>query len=118
MGMESQLHGPSTFCYQGKGAAFGQINPLLRSLLQFRLFSYETMYSLINTAKHRAPKSQVQDKYLYLRGKMDHRKTETNNLVSKSMLSSCQVYRGIYFISKQQDNLICLFWISHLMVII
>lgn len=34
MGTESQLHGPSTFSYQGKGAAFDQINPLLRSLLK------------------------------------------------------------------------------------
>jgi hypothetical protein len=41
MGMKSQLHAPSTFSYQGKGAAFGQINPQLRSLLKSKLFSYE-----------------------------------------------------------------------------
>lgn len=41
-GMESQLHGPSTSSYQGKGAAaFGQINPQQRSLLKSKLFSYE-----------------------------------------------------------------------------
>lgn len=43
MGRESQLHGPSAVSYQGKGAAFGQINPLLRSLLKARWFSCETI---------------------------------------------------------------------------
>lgn len=45
--------------YQGKGAAFGQINPLLMSLLKSRLFSSETLYPLINIGKLRALKSQV-----------------------------------------------------------
>lgn len=58
-GNGSQLHGPSTFSYQGKGAVFGQINPLLRSLLKSRLFSYETIYPLINIVKLGAPKFQV-----------------------------------------------------------
>ena len=59
IGTESQLHGPSTSSYQGKGAASGQINPVLRSLLKSRLFSYETISPLTNTGKFRAPKSQV-----------------------------------------------------------
>lgn len=75
MGMESQLHGPSTFSYQGKGAAFGQINPLLRSLLKSGLFSYETIYPLINIAKSLGLQNpRFQDKYLYFGGEIDHEK--------------------------------------------
>lgn len=81
MGMEPQLHGPSTFSYQGKGAAFGQINPLLRSLLNSGLFSYETIYPLINIAKSLGLQNpRFQDKYLYFGGEMDHRKTKTNHI--------------------------------------
>lgn len=74
MGMESQLHGPSTFSYQGKGAAFGQINPLLRSLLKSRLFSYETIYPIINIVILTAPKSQVPRQIFVFYRKNDHRK--------------------------------------------
>lgn len=70
MGMEPQLHGPSTFSYQGKGAAFGQINPLLRSLLKSGLFSYETIYPLINIAKSlELQNPRFQDKiFIFWRG--------------------------------------------------
>ena len=79
LGTESQLHGPSTSSYQGKGAAFGQINPL-RNLLKSRLFSYETIYPLINTAKFKAPKSQVPRQIFVFWREMNHRIIETNHL--------------------------------------
>lgn len=79
MGMESQLHAPSTSSYQGKGAAFGQINPLLRSLLKSRLFSWETIYPLINRAKLRSALSQVPRQiFIILQEKRDHHPIAAN----------------------------------------
>lgn len=69
MGMESQLHGPSAFSYQGKGAAFGQINPPLRSLLKsgyshMRLSTHSLIEQNLGLQSPR-----FQDKYLCFRGK-------------------------------------------------
>lgn len=80
MGMESQLHGPSTFSYQGEGAPFGQINPLLRSLWKSRLFSWETIYPLINRGKFKSPKSLAPRQiFIFEKKKSHYRPIATNH---------------------------------------